>query len=661
MPKSVPVDSSHCDTGETGESRGIEETSSEFPAVGERPSEQSYLGLLEHLTDFVFSLDLEGRLLSINRTAAMNLGYEPREVIGEPIEKIIAPSERKFVPEMLRKVMEAGNTEGVSEYQAKNGSTHFLEYSFKLINLAKRPCCMVGVARDITDRVLAKKALRETEAKSRILVQNAHDGIAFVDAKGRIQFANRRLKEILKDPHPEGRPVTDYYDKHNRAILDEHLLMRKEGKSSTYFITLMDLEGVPHDMVVSGTPHVDRKGQFKGSIGVHTDITRLKKLDDQLQQSQKLQAIGTLAGGIAHDFNNILSAVLGYASLLRKNAPPGSQLAHYAEMIEKSAERGSELSGKLLAFSREGKQCVRDVDVHKVMDDLVEILNHTFDRNITIAYVKDAKQPIVEGDPGQIQQLLMNLCINAKDAMPGGGALTLITDTMDIDEAFCRDHDGLMPGVFLRISVKDTGVGITEAVKRHLFEPFFTTKEEGKGTGLGLAMVYGAVKNHGGMVEVQSEPSCGSLFTVMLPLKKGPAAATAPVESKEPDGCTGTILVVDDEPIIRELVPEILAEAGFRPIIARDGREALEIYADCWRHIDLVILDMIMPGMNGRETFRALKRINPEIRALLSTGFSADGPAEEALDEGILGLVRKPYRPEQLCEAICRAMSCRSV
>ena len=408
---------------------------------------------------------------------------------------------------------------------------------------------------------------------------------------------------------------------------------------------------------MSGTPYLDGKGNYIGSIGVYTDVSELKKLEAQLQQSQKMEAIGTLAGGIAHDFNNILSGVLGYASLLKKHTPPDSQLAHYAEMIEKSAERGATLAGQLLAFSRKGKRFIQTVEVHQLIDDVVEILKRTLDRKISVRCRKEAHSSAVEGDPGQIQQVLMNLCINAKDAMPEGGRLLLSTKMVELDEAFCRGHDGLCPGVFLEINVEDNGEGMGDQVKSRLFEPFFTTKEDGKGTGLGLAMVYGTVKGHGGAIKVYSEVGRGSVFKVLLPLKKDSVPISVSVLKKRSALGSGTVLVVDDEDIIRELLGEMLEELGFTVISARDGREALAIYRMQWQEIDVVIVDMIMPGLSGREAFVEMKRINPSVRVILSTGFTKEGAVQETLDEGIAWFIQKPYRLEELSEAMFHALS----
>ena len=622
-----------------------------------RASEEKYIGLLENLTDVVYCLDVDGTLLSVNKSAATLLGYEQGEVIGRNIAEVIPEWARKHVPGNLQKVLQEGVAQGISQYRGKDGSIFYLEYSSTLIQPDDQPAYVVGVARDVTDRIVTKKALKESEAKFKLLVESAHDGITYVDTSGYIQFANPRMKEILGDPAPEGKNLREYYDEENRRILEEHLAVRSKGESSTFLITLTDLEGNQHKMVVSGTPYLESKGNYIGSIGVYTDVSELKKLEAQLQQSQKMEAIGTLAGGIAHDFNNILSGVLGYASLLKKHTPPDSQLAHYAEMIEKSAERGATLAGQLLAFSRKGKRFIQTVEVHQLIDDVVEILKRTLDRKISVRCRKEAHSSAVEGDPGQIQQVLMNLCINAKDAMPEGGRLLLSTKMVELDEAFCRGHDGLCPGVFLEIDVEDNGEGMGDQVKSRLFEPFFTTKEDGKGTGLGLAMVYGTVKGHGGAIKVYSEVGRGSVFKVLLPLKKDSVPISVSVLKKRSALGSGTVLVVDDEDIIRELLGEMLEELGFTVISARDGREALAIYRMQWQEIDVVIVDMIMPGLSGREAFVEMKRINPSVRVVLSTGFTKEGAVQETLDEGIAWFIQKPYRLEELSEAMFHALS----
>jgi PAS domain S-box-containing protein len=620
-------------------------------------SEEKYRDLLENLTDFVYTIDEDGYLLNINRAAVRSFGYEAEELIGQSMEGMVVPEARSRVSEHLKKVREQGFEEGLVKFLARDGSVRYLEYRSTMIRRPRKASYVVGVARNVTDRVLMKKALKESEAKFQLLVENAHDGITEIDEHGIIRFTNPRMKAILGDPNPEGKSLKEYYDDDNRRVLDKMMLLRKGGGSSTYFITLKDLDGNPHDVVVSGTPRFDGQDNFKGAMGIFTDITQLKKLEAQLQQSQKMEAIGTLAGGIAHDFNNILSGVLGYASLIKRQSPPESQLRHYAEMVEKSAERGAALAGQLLAFSRKSKRFPENVDVHQILDDVTEILQHTLDRNIRVLASKKARNAVIEGDPGQIQQMLMNLCVNAKDAISGGGRILMCTNVVELDEFFCRSRGELVPGNYLEITVEDTGEGMSESVKQRIFEPFFTTKEEGKGTGLGLSMVYGAVTSHGGLIEVESEVGQGTLFRVLLPSKE--LSGSPPTESLPSPMSreSGTVLVVDDEEIIRVLLAEMLREMGLHVLSAADGIVGLEIYRERWRKIDLVILDMIMPKLSGKDTFLAMKNINPSVRAILSTGSSRESVSREQWEEGFIGFVQKPYRIDELAQVVTCALT----
>lgn len=621
------------------------------------PWSTTYCSLVENLSDFVFALDPDGRVLNLNRTAARTFGYEPEELIGRSIEKIIPGPVRKYVAKSLERLGREDFAQGISQYVAKDGAIHYLEYRTNLVGEPGKPDYIVGVARDVTERVLTKKALKESEEKFKILVESAHDGIAQFDTEGVILFANPRMKEILKDPDPVGKHINEFYDEENRRILEENLSIRREGRSTTYFSTITDAQGNRRKMVVSGTPHFDDKKNVKGAIGVYTDISELKKLEAQLQQSLKMEAIGTLAGGIAHDFNNILSSVMGYASLIRRHAGDDSRLNQYAEVIEKSAERGAALAAQLLAFARKEKRVHKKLDVHDIVRDVVEILRHTVDRKISVVTKPEAELSVVEGDPGQIQQALMNLCVNARDAMPNGGTLFITTDTVNLDESFCRTQEGLTPGPHLQITVEDNGEGIPNEVKDRIFEPFFTTKSDGKGTGLGLAMVYSSIKGHRGHVRVYSEEGVGTTFIILLPVTDQELDADVEAGTQSPTLGSGTILVVDDEEMIRDLLCEMLREIGFDVITAQDGQEGVDIYRKRGTEIDLVILDMVMPKLSGPEVFQKLKKINPDIKVILSTGFSRDTAVQETLDQGILEFVQKPYRMDQLSAALSKVLA----
>jgi PAS domain S-box-containing protein len=391
-------------------------------------------------------------------------------------------------------------------------------------------------------------------------------------------------------------------------------------------------------------------------FAVIRDVTEFKKMEERLRQAEKMEAIGQLAGGVAHDFNNQLTGVMGYAEML-SNRLEDESLRRYAELIVGSAKRAAELTRQLLAFARKGKFQSVPVDTHKVIGDVASLLRHTVDRRIVIMQTLKANPPLTLGDPTQIQNALLNLALNARDAMPKGGELILATDVVVLDEEYCRSNPYEMsPGRYLRICVTDNGVGMSEEVRRHLFEPFFTTKGPGKGTGMGLASVYGTVKNHRGAINVYSEPDHGTTVRIYLPLLESAGQAQTPAELGEPIRGTARILVVDDEEVVLKLASETLSDLGYQVATCRNGAEAVAYYGEKWRSIDLVILDMVMPALGGRETFLAMRQINPAVRAILSSGYSLNGQAQAILDDGVLDFVQKPFQLHELSSKVAAAL-----
>jgi PAS domain S-box-containing protein len=381
-------------------------------------------------------------------------------------------------------------------------------------------------------------------------------------------------------------------------------------------------------------------------------------LEAQLLQARKMEAIGSLAGGIAHDFNNLLTVILGYSNLIKFKATPGSEAFQAADAIQDAADRASHLTAQLLGFARKGKNLTVPVDIHRTIDDIASLLERTMDTNIRIRRFLSPGPVTVSGDPTQLQQFLMSLAMNARDAMPEGGELTLSTRIVLLDEAFCSSHSGAAPGRYARIDVADTGMGIPKHHLEKIFDPFFTTKEQGKGTGLGLSMVFGIVKNHGGFLEVESDVGAGTLFKVYLPLAGGSAEA-ADADSfrmAETGAGRGRILLIDDQETVREVCSAMLSTLGYTVSTAADGREGVEHYRRFGKDVDLVIVDMIMPKLGGRDCFREIKTMNPHVRALLSSGFSLDGSVQEIMDEGIAGFIQKPYRLEELSDAVSKAI-----
>jgi signal transduction histidine kinase/CheY-like chemotaxis protein len=375
----------------------------------------------------------------------------------------------------------------------------------------------------------------------------------------------------------------------------------------------------------------------------------------QLMRAEKMRALGTLAGGIAHDFNNLLTAMLGHSSVIKRFASGDGQVRQSAEAIESAARRAAELTGQILGFARGGKLRDAPVDIHQLISEVIRLLSRSIDKRIEMALRSGAGEAYVMGDPGQLQQVVLNLAVNARDAMPLGGRIVFETGVTELDEARARGLD-VPAGKHVALTVSDTGTGMPEEVRARVFEPFFTTKPEGAGTGMGLAMTYGIVRNHGGALEVESAPGRGSTFTVYLPwTDRRPELARDSVDEGAIAG-GGRILVVDDEPAVRGVLVRMLESIGCDCVTANNGLEGVEVYRQQKELLDLAIIDMSMPVMNGRDCFRALKGLDPGVKALLSTGHAIDRSAQELLEEGMLGLVRKPYSLQDLSVTLSRAL-----
>ena len=400
-------------------------------------------------------------------------------------------------------------------------------------------------------------------------------------------------------------------------------------------------------------PLFDGAGNIVSAIETISDVTEKKALEGQLRQAQKMEAVGTLAGGIAHDFNNILSAVIGYGSLLQMKIKKDDPLRSNIDQILAAANRAAQLTRGLLAFSR--KQIIRmtPINLNDVVQRVQELLGRIIGEDISLEVHLSGKELSVLGDSGQIEQILMNLATNARDAMPKGGALSISTERFELDEQFIRAHGYGKKGTYAVLSVTDNGSGIDAKTLKKIFEPFFTTKEVGKGTGLGLAIAYGVIKQHDGYINVYSEPGRGSTFKVYLPMIEATAKAAAPLEpDREVKGGSETILVAEDDKPLRELVFSVLTEFGYRVLLAEDGEVALRTFQENRDKIDMVILDIIMPRMNGREAADAIKKINPQTKILFQSGYPLDSIQQKGLLGGADFYVNKPISPQELLKKV---------
>ena len=394
-----------------------------------------------------------------------------------------------------------------------------------------------------------------------------------------------------------------------------------------------------------------------GEDRVGSAWTALREAEEKLRHAERLAAVGQLAGGIAHDFNNQLSAILGYAELLRRKLPPDSPALRYADSIIKAAERSAHLNQQLLAFARRGKPHVGAVDLNRVVDAVVTLLSHSLDKRIAITKELSARPAEVVGDAAQLQGALVNLALNARDAMPAGGELSFATEVVAL-EAGAVGPGGLAvpPGSYVRVRVRDTGVGMDDATLRRVFEPLFTTKA-GQGPGLGLPSVYGIVASHNGTLTVDSALGKGATFELLLPHSPSTAEAIAAERASARPSARLRILLAEDEPLVRDAAIALLQSLGHEVTPCKDGRAAVEVFGERWRDLDLVLLDMVMPELSGPNVFDRIRAIDPGAKVLLSSGYTLDGEAQGLLARGAAGFVQKPYRMDDLARAIARALA----
>ncbi len=543
----------------------------------------------------------------------------------------------------------------------------------KLVQLRTRELSAANdeLAREIGERKKTESALIQSQEMYELLSKNVTDVIWTTDLNMSIDYISPSVKHLRGFTNDEARqqPLDEILTPESFAsilpLIGEAIERVQAGEVDPTPSYTLELDMVCRggDIVRTETTAsvlLSTEKEVVGFLGVTRDIEARKQAEDetttlesQLRQSQKMEAIGTLAGGIAHDFNNLLTGILGYANLLKLQTNEESSTFEAADVIEKAAQRASDLTKQLLGFARQGKLQNSAVDLNSMILESVALLRRTIDKSVNIVQRMDAENSEVMGDPSQLQLVMLNLAVNARDAMPNGGDLTLETNCIDIDQGV---HADLPPGRYVRLRVSDTGAGIPPEICERIFEPFFTTKARGEGTGMGLATVYGIVKNHDGTVSVDSKLGRGTTFEVMLPIATMGSDSDILQVIEKPVHGRGKILVVEDEEVVRKLAKEILGWLGYETVTVCDGVEAVEYYDGHNNDIDLALIDLNMPRMGGRECYQKMKEINPDLRAVLSTGYSRDGAAQEILDDGVQGFVQKPFQASQLSEAIALAM-----
>ncbi|MBI5966896.1 MAG: PAS domain S-box protein [Deltaproteobacteria bacterium] len=606
-----------------------------------RDKEAFNFALFEYNPVQTIVVDLEGRIVKFNLAIREANGRLPK--IGDVMYQDYAG---KHAIDMYGELMEC----------IKSGKTKIFpgqKYGDRVLSITISPFLKGAIitSEDITHRKRAEEALRESEEKYRILVDHANEAI-FIAQDGVVKFPNPSTLALIGYSTEElaQTPFVNLIHPEDRQMVWENHQKRLRGEDLPHIYSFRVLNRSGEELWVQLSTVLTTWEGRPATLNYLRDVTPLKKLELQFQQAQKMEAIGTLAGGIAHDFNNLLMGIQGYISLMLFNMDSTHPHHENLKKIEEHVRSGASLTSQLLGFARRGKYEVKPTDLNQIIQRSSEMFERT-KKEIKIYRKYQEDTWIVEVDRGQIEQLLLNLYVNAWQAMAEGGSLYLETKNVTLSKEYIKPF-WVQPGDYVKISVTDTGMGMDEKTKQRIFEPFFTTKGMGRGTGLGLASAYGIVKNHGGFINVYSEKGQGTTFTIYLPVTGKELKEEKKVLSAELLRGTETILLVDDEDTIINVVEKALNLLGYRVLIARGGEEAAEIYRENQQEIALVILDMIMPGIGGGEAYDLLKEINPHVKAILSSGYSFNGEAAHIIAMGCDGFIQKPFGIKELSKKI---------
>lgn len=508
----------------------------------------------------------------------------------------------------------------------------------------------------------AEEALRESEERFRTIFETAQDSIFIKNRSLKYTQVNPAMARLYGLPVSKliGRTDGELFGKKTAAHIKE-IDSRVLAGEIVEEETTKKVNGIPHIFHVIKVPMRDNSGEIIGLCGIARDITERKRLDEEkekiqalLLQSQKMEAIGRLAGGVAHEFNNLLTGIMGFSELLLARIDDNSPLRKDIEAIKKASKRAALLSSQLLAFSRSQKALLTVLDLNVVVNNIEKMLRRLIGEHIKLVTHLDPSLEHVKSDPGLMEQLIVNLAVNARDAMPEGGKLTLKTENIILSAGDCKDILNAHPGKFVCLSVTDTGIGMNQEVIHRMFEPFFGTKEVGKGSGLGLSVVYGIIKQHEGWINVETEPGQGSTFRIYLPVssEKPVKKSEETISSTSFNGNGESILVVEDEEIVLKLATRVLSENGYVVFEAANAKEALDIYNREKGKFNLVFTDVVMPGENGLQLVDKLLTLNPELRVLFSSGYSDDKSHRDIIIERGLQFLQKPYTPTELLQVI---------
>jgi PAS domain S-box-containing protein len=636
--------------------------------------EQHFIAAVDSSPDAIITNTLAGTITGWNHSAEILFGYTAAEAIGRNIDIIVPDDRRDDARRMLKQVGDGAQFEQFETVRVAKDRRR-IDVSLSISPVKSPSGEIIGaakVAHDITSRKRAAEALmHEMEERQKLVdilsntIGSMTDAVLVGDVNGTVIYSNPAAENLMsiitgQTPTEWALPNEVWLPNSNdRLPASERPLMRAvRGETLRNFEILIHHKntGKTHSVTTNGGPVRDRTGRITGGVVVYHDMTQMKETERQLRQAQKMEAVGELTGGVAHDFNNILTVITGTIEILADAVADQPSLAAIAKMIDEAAGRGADLTQRLLAFARRQPLQPREVDVNDLVIETVKLLKPTLGEHIEVEALLKEGLPRALVDPSQLTTALLNLSLNSRDAMPTGGRLLIETGVADLDEAYARDNREVTPGRYVLISVSDTGAGIPKDIQEKVFEPFFTTKAVGRGTGLGLSMVYGFVKQTGGHIKIYSEEGQGTAIKLYLPPSFGQAEAHDTTLAPEIEGGSEAILVVEDDALVRSYVVTQLQSLGYNVTTAAHAAEALEVIRS-GKDIDVLFTDVIMPGMNGRQLADAVKQLRPSIGVLYTSGYSENAIVHHGrLDPGVL-LLAKPYRKADLARMIRKAVA----
>jgi two-component system, cell cycle sensor histidine kinase and response regulator CckA len=638
-----------------------------------RISEEKYRNILESMEEAYLEADLKGNFVFFNDSLSKMLGYSRAELANMNYRNCIEP---ETIPKIFQTFNEIYRTDKpktfiTHELITKDGSKKIIEMSVSLKrDRSGNPAGFQGVARDVTAKIKAELAIKESEERFRMIVENMHDTVWTMDFHLHYKYISPGSSIMTGFTEEEIRtiPLKEQITPESYALMEgimtEAFALKSSGQpvdpkeSRTFEVEAYHKDGGTIWIEINATFNRDENGKPLEIVIAGRNITERKKihkekekLEEQLLHAQKMESVGRLAGGVAHDFNNMLNVILGYAELSKMRLTEDNPVMHDIVEIEKAASRSKDITSQLLAFSRKQIIAPKIVNLNEQITGIEKTIAHLIGEDISLFFHTQSDLWNIKIDPSQIEQILFNLIINARDAMPGGGKLTVETFNIQLDEGYCLTHAGFQSGQYVILTVSDNGHGIDTETLKHIFEPFFTTKETGKGTGLGLSTVYGIIKQNGGFINVYSEPGQGTTFKVYFRRTK----EVKPVEEVEEEPITrasGTILLVEDDLPLREMTIEMLKTIGYSVLTVDNPIEAVSLCEKGDEHIDLVITDVVMPEMNGRELRDKLAVVRPDIKVLFMSGYTTNVIAHHGVLEKGVHFLQKPFSMKNLAQKI---------